>query len=324
MDLELQNRSNEPSVLRRTTKKQNLLGILLSAFSAIAVAVCSGAIQKSQIGGDMSTVSTGFVGILSGAAVYSACGKNDRPKTVELIKILANGIINAGLYNYLYLLSLDYITMGDSAAVSYIVMFLTSILLEAVILKMVPRWTTLITTILGISGLVFFCFNETSFKHGLDVNHIFGLSLTAVCGIFGALFFILLRNWPKIDNSLIVLSFSLGCIIWPIPIMVHKGVSFSCITTSMRFLAIFGGSIYVLYAFLIIPASKLTTPSLSVLIQMSSIALCYLVQIVWVGKMPELFSVIGSILVCTSILLQSMTTLKTATAEDQPSAQHKE
>ena len=235
-----------------------------------------------------------------------------------MLKVFLNGFFVAGMFNFLYFLSLDSITVGDATAVNYFSAFVFCVLLETVCFKFCPHWCTIISAVIGLTGLVCICFSQSQSGSGFQLNlsYLFGVLLSTASGFFGALFFVIMHKWTKVPVCLLVSSCFTGCCLFPLPWMIRDKMEIQTDSIWKRLLALFGYMCYVSVGFFGIKGSRLSLPSLSFLVKLLSIVLCYVLQIFWLEREPSMLSVVGSCLICTSILLQSAIAVITA-----PSAQ---
>ena len=216
-----------------------------------------------------------------------------------------NGFFCAGFLNFFYFISLDYITVGDATAVSYFSGFAFSLVLESILLKAAPHLSTILSSLIGLAGLI--CISQAENRQNDSViwEQIVGVLLATGSGFAGSFFYVNMQKWPEVDACLLVCASFTGCCVLPLPSLLKEGFNLSSQSIPNRFLALLGYACYATVGFLAIPGSKLAMPSLAYVIRMISISLCYFLQTFWLHKEPQLLSSIGSALIGFSIVAQS-------------------
>ncbi|XP_063729110.1 uncharacterized protein LOC134856769 [Symsagittifera roscoffensis] len=292
------------------TRKTKLCGLLLNVAAAISLALSGAIIQFSELGGCTASFGVGYLGTLSGLVGLFACSRKTYPRD-KLFKVFLNGFFCAGLFNFLFFLSLDFMTVGDATAVNYFSAFGFCLILEIFCLKFVPHWCTVLSTLIGLAGLACISQSQTGDDFDFDLSYILGVVLSTLSGFFGALSFINMHKLTNIPVSLLVAASFTGCCIFPLPEMINNKMELQSASIADRILAIFGYSLYVAVGFFGILGSRKSLPSLSFLIKLLSIVLCYILQVFWLQEDPMVLSIVGSCLICVSIVLQSLIAMMT-------------
>jgi len=304
-------RPTDDKTRKASTREAKIFGLLLNVAAAIGLAVSGAIIQFSELGGYTASFGVGYLGTLSGLVGFLGCSRKKYPRGV-VIKVFLNGFFCAGLFNSLYFLSLDFITVGDATAVNYFSAFGFCLLLEIACFKFIPHWCTIFSTLIGLAGLVCISQSQAGIDWTIDLDYILGVLLSIISGFFGALFYINMHKLTSIPVCLLVAAYYSGCCVFPLPWMIADGMEIQTSSIGLRFLAILGYSCYICVGYFGILGSRKSLPSLSFLVKLLSIVLCYILQIFWLREDAMMLSIVGSCLICVSIMLQSIIAVMTS------------
>ena len=144
-------------------------------FNVIATSVMSIStllMKMSKMRGNEITLCTGLFGVFLGIIGFIVSSRKGRTFTNRtLLRALIGGTIFGGLFSFLYFLSFDYITMGDTTTVNFFAAFACCLIFESVLLKLKPHILTIVAGTIGLVGVVLICQPEGLFKLKVDARY---------------------------------------------------------------------------------------------------------------------------------------------------------
>ncbi len=296
---------------QETTRGEKAAGIGLNALAAVSISLCGIIVKYSHLGGNTASLGVGMLGFFLGIASFFLL--NDKPLSFsDVFKTFLNGFFNAGLFNFLYFLSIDYITVADANAVNYFSAFTFSLILEIIVLRLVPHWSTVITSLIGLTGLVCISQSKSDNTLTLDWLQLFGVLLATLSGFFGALFYVVVKQLNHVHDCLLMAMGFTGSSLFPLIQFYRENMELQTSFIGLRFLALIGYLFYVCCSFFGIAGTKLASPSISLLTRTLSIVLSYVLQVILLDEHVILLSVIGCTCICFSIAIQSFVVIQTA------------
>ena len=126
---------------------------------------------------------------------------------LDVMKCLVLGGVFSGANNHFYFLSLRYLTMGDAITVSLCVHFVSNLISEILILRIMPHIFTLIAGVLGLGGLMMICQPKSLLNLEFDGNYTTGAWLECfLFRHFKILFDVIERKNHPISNLLGIMT----------------------------------------------------------------------------------------------------------------------
>ncbi len=300
-------------VKHETSRVQKVTGIGLHLLGAICISLCGIIVKYSGLGGNTASLGVGVQGVLLGLAAFFSLN-NKALSFADFIKTFLNGFFCAGLHNFIYFLSLDYVTVADANAVNYFSAFFFSLLLEVIVLRLRPPLATAITSLIGLAGLI--CISQsksdTDTDSKFDWLQLFGVFLNILSGFIGALFYIVVKQLNHVHACLIMAMGFTGSSVFPLIQFYREDFHLQTDSIGLRFVALIGYLFYVLCSIFAIAGTKLTSPSIGFLVRTLNIVLSYVLQVILLNEHVILWSVIGCTSICISITVQSIVVIKTA------------
>ena len=106
------------TIYSETASMQKTVGVAMNVLAASSITLCGIIIKHSQLGGNVASFGIGILGLSLGLITYLIFYTTPISPS-DFIKTFLSGFFCSGLFNFLYFLSLDYITVADANAVAY-------------------------------------------------------------------------------------------------------------------------------------------------------------------------------------------------------------
>ena len=227
-----------------------------------------------------------------------------------LITLLLGAVFSGG-YAHFYFLSLKFITMGDTLAVSFCVHFVCNLIAECFALKSVPHLVTLMSGVLGLVGLLLICQPHSLIALQLDLSYTLGVAFGTLSGVCGTAYYIGIHKFKNVPLPILQVGYFLGPVVYSAYYLLTSKFALSICTPEARSFAIWGCLFYVFGGLAAVQGAQMSLPSVAALLKLFTILLGYALQITFLSEALSIYSTLGAVLILVSIVSQSFVLVKT-------------
>ena len=205
-----------------------------------------------------------------------------------------------------YFIALDFASVGDVCAVDYSMHFISSVLVESIVLKKPPHILTLCAGLFGLTGTFLICQPRNLLKFEFDLKYATGVGFATLTGICSTIYYCSLQKFKHAAPQIVYLSYFLGLfVINAYPVIIRSELQFSICEISLRIYAVIGSILFYLAGILLVYGSQATLPSISTSLKLLIIVLGYIFQVLFLDQPVSLMSTLGGLFTATGILVQS-------------------
>ena len=224
--------------------RKSVLKVFFASFAGSFITVLCGTIAKvSRLRGieinfcfAVSSVLLSCVGLLKNNKSSQLSPHNFR----KLLKSALNGTIVNGVAQFCFFRSFDLLPYSDVYAICNISFFVTTIAVESIKLKKVPRPLTCLAAGVSLSGLIFFSQPE-NFVQNVKISvfaTLVGVFFASCSGVSFALFYLNLQFMKTYPIEFHWLAFSLGSLASSFVNIALNGIALSQCLPSTRIVKI--------------------------------------------------------------------------------------
>ena len=230
---------------------------------------------------------------------------------LDIILVMLLGIVFSGGHVHFAFVSIGYTSIGDARAVALAVHFIGNVLIESFLVKKTPRLFTVVAGFLGLIGTFIICQPKNLLALNIDVTHATGVGFAALSGISGSFYYCGLQKFKHLPVAMSHLSYFAGPLVYGLyGISTAENAPFEMCVKSLRAQSVIGSVIYAIGAILIVTGSQLSSASVSTSLKLLIILLGYLFQVMFLSQPLTVSSVVGAVLICACVILQSYVLLK--------------
>ena len=151
-----------------------------------------------------------------------------------------------------------------------------------------------------------------------NYRYIFGVTLTSLSGLCGALLYINMKKASSLPYSLLLCLYFPGAVLFSIPGFISVDFEICPINLEKRLIGMLGCVLYACVVYFFIMGSQLSLPSVSFVLKLFSIVTSYVLQFIFLPfESVSLYSLFGAISICASITLQTLVMLKCTPSSDK-------
>ena len=227
---------------------------------------------------------------------------------LEFFKSSFNGCIFAGGYCYFYFLAMDHISLGDTVSVTSCSCFIFSVALENFCLRSKPSLLTCVSGLLGCVGLILISQPDILMRPSSETimgEYTWGVIYSALCGLSGAIYYIILQTMKNIPVVVHSIGYFSGCIVYAIPTLKVSLILLPC-KLSLRLLIMVSLYLFIGSVFAAVAGAQRTLPSAALMLKLISILSGYILQFLFLSEPISFFSASGALCICACIVTQSL------------------
>ena len=282
------------------------LGILVLILSTTLASISGLLCKLSSLNGVEVSWAMGVVGTCLSVGTF--CMFQDQKLDVLLtrpyLKALANGILLRGLATYVYFLSLDYISATDSIVVVLFVGVVWSTILEAIRLGIRPHWLAVLSSVIGLIGMVLMCKPNGIADMDMDFKYLKGIALASTSGCVGASYFVYINKLNTVPALWHWVAYPIGLLFLTKPEISINKFQLSACSGFDRCLALMAVVFQLFGGLTAIIGTQLTLASVSCVVKLFGIVLTFVLQMVLIPSPVALNSVIGGVFIVVAMVLQ--------------------
>ena len=292
-------------------RKKAMPVIIASLLSAL-ISSTSGAISKfTKLGTKEINISYGASMLFLATILLLADQKTVIIKVQiksSLIAVL-NGSLFIGSSLSLFFAAFETLTYGDIVSVQITSLFLTSVIIETIQLKVSPPKLKWLAAIFSFMGLVMFSFSQPNFSQNYSekgLKTFLGVFYAFLSGVSMSIFYLNIQFMKHVPVSLHYFACALGSFVPPVVrFIVYSPVSSVC-DVSMRSMAASACLVWPLAPLNGILASQMSLPSIFAVLRLFNIVFSYILQVLFLHESLSLFSMLGVVGITLGVSTQVM------------------
>ena len=295
------------SILARyVAENSKIMGVMVLVLSTTFASVSGLLCKMSSLNGVEASWAMGVVGICISIATF--CAFQDQKLKILITRSylysLANGIVLRGVGTYVYFLSLDYASATDSLVVVLFVSIVWSTFLEAARMEIRPHWLAVLSSIVGLIGMILMCKPDGFSNMDLDLTYLKGVLLACVSGCFGSTYYVNVNKLSNIPALWHWVGYPIGLMFLTKPeISINKFELTSC-SAMDRVVALLAVLCQLLGGLTAIIGTQLTLASVSFVVKLFGILLTFLLQVMLLPSPISMNSLLGGVCIVVAMGLQ--------------------